>query len=202
MKLPIETSLLVLGFAGRQALGRVLVANRRLSGIVNRHRKTLNLPDIPIPPRLSTSLNLLAFLAVVTLLLLLPIGIVQARLSTESRLRATEGSVSHRESELDPFEWHLVLWTNLFLAMLALADAVKTLRMDRRIADKYTAANSGPRRSSILKEHQELRKDVIGASIAAFTLAGLYGSAALEAKEPPRPNEVKSAILRQLAFDE
>lgn len=107
------------------------------------------------------------------------LGIVQARLSTESRLRATEGSVSHRESELDPFEWHLVLWTNLFLAMLALADAVKTLRMDRRIADKYTAANSGPRRSSILKEHQELRKDVIGASIAAFTLAGLYGSAAL-----------------------
>ncbi|KAH7722840.1 hypothetical protein AAVH_09655 [Aphelenchoides avenae] len=73
MKLPIEASLLVLGFLGRQTLGRVLLANHRLSGIVNRHRKTLNLPEIPVPPRLSISLKALAFLAVVTLLLL-PIG--------------------------------------------------------------------------------------------------------------------------------
>ncbi|KAH7722850.1 hypothetical protein AAVH_09667 [Aphelenchoides avenae] len=89
MKLPVEASLLILGFLGRQTLGRVLVTNRRLSGIVNRHRKTLNLPEIPIPPRLSLSLKLLAFLAVVTLLVLLPLGIVYARRSTQSRLRAT-----------------------------------------------------------------------------------------------------------------
>ncbi|KAH7720991.1 hypothetical protein AAVH_11458 [Aphelenchoides avenae] len=70
MKLPVEGLLLILGFLSRQTLGRVLVANRRLRGVVNRHRKTLNLPEIPVH---STRLKLLAFLAVVTLLLL-PVG--------------------------------------------------------------------------------------------------------------------------------
>ncbi|KAH7705037.1 hypothetical protein AAVH_27757 [Aphelenchoides avenae] len=88
MKLPIEAALLVLGFLHRQTLGRILVANRRLSGIVNRRRKTLNLPEIPVPPRLSMRLKCLALLAVATHLLL-PIGIVLARRSTRSGLRAT-----------------------------------------------------------------------------------------------------------------
>ncbi|KAH7725139.1 hypothetical protein AAVH_07419 [Aphelenchoides avenae] len=73
MKLPAEASLLGIGFLGRQTLGRVLVANRRLSGIINRHRKTLNFLEIPIPPRLSTRLKSVALLALVTLLLL-PVG--------------------------------------------------------------------------------------------------------------------------------
>lgn len=46
MKLPVEAALFVLSFVGRQTLGQVLVANRRLGGIVNRHRKTLNLPEV------------------------------------------------------------------------------------------------------------------------------------------------------------
>ncbi|KAH7720990.1 hypothetical protein AAVH_11457 [Aphelenchoides avenae] len=79
--------LLVLGFLGRQTLGRVLVTNGRLTAVVNRHRKTLNLPEIPIPPRLSTRLKLLACLTVVTLLLM-PVGIVHARRYTRSGLRA------------------------------------------------------------------------------------------------------------------
>lgn len=46
MKLPVEVSLRVLGFLDRQTLGRVMVANRWLGGIVSRHRKALMLPEV------------------------------------------------------------------------------------------------------------------------------------------------------------
>lgn len=46
MNLPVEVSLHVLGFLDRPTLGRVMVANRRLGGIVNRHRKILKLPKV------------------------------------------------------------------------------------------------------------------------------------------------------------
>lgn len=52
MKLPVEVSLRILGFLGHQALGRVMMANRQLNAIVNRHRKTLNLPEVN-PKRIS-----------------------------------------------------------------------------------------------------------------------------------------------------
>ncbi|KAH7717440.1 hypothetical protein AAVH_15171 [Aphelenchoides avenae] len=87
VNLPVEVSLQILGFLDRQTLGRASVANRRLSGIVNRHRKTLNLPEIPVPPRLSAFLLLLAFLAAL-MLVLLPFGVSYAEFSTRSRLRA------------------------------------------------------------------------------------------------------------------
>ncbi|KAH7722837.1 hypothetical protein AAVH_09652 [Aphelenchoides avenae] len=175
MKLPIETALLVLGFLRRRTLGRVLVTNRRLSGIVNRHRKTLNLPEIPIPPRLSTRLKSLALLAVVTLLLL-PIGILYARRSTQYTHPGDidQTIVDFVESNLASFEWHFVMCTNLLLALLASVAAVKLLRMDRWIADKYMAdATWAPGRDRALEKHEKLRKVVICASIVAFTFAGL-----------------------------
>lgn len=52
-------------------------------------------------------------------------------------------------------------------------------RVDRKIADKYMAATSGPRRESVLKKHMKLRKAVIGYSVAGFVFAGLYASAVL-----------------------
>ncbi|KAH7660402.1 hypothetical protein AAVH_43814, partial [Aphelenchoides avenae] len=258
MKLPVESLLLILGFLSRQTLGRVLVANRRLSGVVNRHRKTLNLPEIPVPPRLSTRLKLLAFLAVVTLLLL-PVGIAYARRSTRSRLRAAglvperlhevqrflrvydehpvacrrtcdssqlrchaecdfkytlrdvsggtitkrncsstgfpttnaspsivgwncsfdyavnEATIDIGESEVRFFEWLIATLMNVLLAIVASADAMKFLRRDRRIADKYMAATSGPCRDRVLRKHEKLRKGFIRVSVAAFVLAGLYG---------------------------
>ncbi|KAH7678466.1 hypothetical protein AAVH_41633, partial [Aphelenchoides avenae] len=124
---------------------------------------------IPIPPRLSTRLKSLALLAVATLLLLLrfllSVRIVYARRSTYSRLRATglvpeslrdvqrllevykhpvglETIVEIAERKLAAFEWQLVMVTNLLLALIALADAVKLLRLDRTIADKYMSASS------------------------------------------------------------
>lgn len=48
MKLPIEVSLYILGTLDRQTLGQVLVVNRRLSGIVCRHRKFLKLPKVSL----------------------------------------------------------------------------------------------------------------------------------------------------------
>ncbi|KAH7699551.1 hypothetical protein AAVH_33345, partial [Aphelenchoides avenae] len=257
MKLPIEAALLVLSFLRRHTLGRVLVANRRLSGIVNRHQKRLNLPEIPVPPRLSTRLKCLALLAIV-MHLLLPIGIVFARRSTRSGLRATgfvpdsyrdvqhflgvyhqrfacstkcdaqlqchsecglqytvqdesKGSITKRncsiagwpftnaslatrielkcsfdyavkddtddngESHLITFEWHWVTWTTLFLALFAWAVAVRLLRRDRKVADQYMAATSGPRRDRVLKKHRKLRKVAVNATVVCYALAGLYG---------------------------
>ncbi|KAH7703697.1 hypothetical protein AAVH_29127 [Aphelenchoides avenae] len=87
VNLPVEVSLQILGFLDRQTLGRVLVANRRLSGIVNRHRKILNLPEIPVPLRLSVFLKLLALLAAIVLLLL-PAGISYAHFCARIGLRA------------------------------------------------------------------------------------------------------------------
>lgn len=46
MKLPVEVCLHVLAFLDRQTLGRSMMANGRMSGIVSRHRKTLYLPDV------------------------------------------------------------------------------------------------------------------------------------------------------------
>lgn len=71
------------------------------------------------------------------------------------------------------------MWTNLLLALLASVFAVKLLWMDRRIADEYMAATSGPWRDSVLKKHAKLRKLVIGWCIAGLALAGLYASVAL-----------------------
>ncbi|KAH7702687.1 hypothetical protein AAVH_30152, partial [Aphelenchoides avenae] len=87
MNLPVEVSLQVLGSLDRQTLGQIMVANRRLAGIVNRNRKALKLPEIPVPLKLSVRLKLLALLAA-AMLLLLPIGIACAQYSTRSRLRA------------------------------------------------------------------------------------------------------------------
>lgn len=46
MKLPVEVSLHIFGYLLRQALGRIMLANRQLCIIVHRHRKTLNLPEV------------------------------------------------------------------------------------------------------------------------------------------------------------
>lgn len=46
MKLPVEVSLHILGYLDRETLGRVVVASRRLSGIVIRHKKALNLHKV------------------------------------------------------------------------------------------------------------------------------------------------------------
>ncbi|KAH7711395.1 hypothetical protein AAVH_21299 [Aphelenchoides avenae] len=175
MKLPIEAALLVLGFLRRQTLGRVLVANYRLSGIVNRHRKALNLPEIPIPPRLSTRLKSLALLAVVTLLLL-AIGILYAGRSTQYKHPSASGTiVDIVQSKLASFKRHFLMWTNLLLALLASVFAVKLLWMDRRIADEYMAATSGPWRDSVLKKHAKLRKLVIGWCIAGTAIHDQLG---------------------------
>ncbi|KAH7725141.1 hypothetical protein AAVH_07420, partial [Aphelenchoides avenae] len=99
-------------------------------------------------PRLSTRLKSLALLAAVTLLLLLPVGIVYARRSTYSRPRDTglvpeslrdvqrllevykhpvglETIVEIAERKLAAFDWQFAMVTNLLLAPIALADAVK-----------------------------------------------------------------------------
>lgn len=107
------------------------------------------------------------------------LGIVFARRSTHSRLRASSGSESHGASLLASFEWLFVVGMKILLVLLALANAVN--RKDREIADKYTASTSGPARDIALEKHRKLRRAVIRASIAAFTFAfaGLFVSAAL-----------------------
>ncbi|KAH7700610.1 hypothetical protein AAVH_32267, partial [Aphelenchoides avenae] len=90
-----------------------------------------------------------------------------------------EDTVDIGESDRRSFEWHWVMWTNLFNATVTLVVAVILLRRDRRIADQYMAATSGQRRGRVLKKHRKLRIVVIVGSVAGFILAGLYGSAAL-----------------------
>lgn len=100
-------------------------------------------------------------------------GVVYAKHSTQSRLSAS-GRVPN-----STFEWQFVLCFNLFAAMVASADVVILLRLDRTIAGKYMATTWAPARDSLLATHERLRKVAIGGSVAGFTLAGLYGSAAL-----------------------
>ncbi|KAH7723502.1 hypothetical protein AAVH_08981 [Aphelenchoides avenae] len=257
MKLPVEVSLHALGFLDRQTLGQAMVANYRLSATVNRYRKILNLLEIPVPPRLSISLKLGAFLAFVTLLLL-PVGISFAQISTEGRLRAAglvpesvhqiqkwdltvpstatcdsqqqchaecafqhtllgekiKGTITTRNcsnlglpatnaSLATPVGWncsfdyvskkaavdfkaremilgrHWITWFNLFVGVFHLMYAVRVLRTDRTIADDYMAAIHDPQRDRIRREHEALRKGVIGATVIASVFVGLYGFGAL-----------------------
>lgn len=76
-------------------------------------------------------------------------------------------------------EWNVVTAISVVLAALALLNAVQLLRADRTIADEYMAATQQPQRDTIRRKHEDFRTHVVGATIAAFTIAGLYASVAL-----------------------
>lgn len=67
----------------------------------------------------------------------------------------------------------------LYLAVIALAVAVQLHRVNRRIANAYMAATEPSLRVRFQKEHDNMRKVIIRAAVAALISAGLHGSAAL-----------------------
>ncbi|KAH7697682.1 hypothetical protein AAVH_35233, partial [Aphelenchoides avenae] len=81
-----------------------------------------------------------------------------------------EATAVLEEGQLTTFEWHFVVWTRIFLAIVASAFAVRLVPTDRTIADDYMAATSGPRRDRALEKHENLREVVVGGvSPASFS---------------------------------
>lgn len=90
-----------------------------------------------------------------------------------------ETTVDNYVRELDPAEWHLLTWTSVLNAVLALADVVLMFQANRRIVDAYMAAIYRLRRDSIRQTYAKIRELAIRLSVVSFIFAGVYGSAAL-----------------------
>lgn len=94
------------------------------------------------------------------------------------RLHGERSGRGYRPGGISWTECIIVAPISVFFAMLAFADGVLLLRLDRIIGDVYMAAKSSTRRDIIRSKHNDLCKVVIFASIFALIFAGLYAFAA------------------------